>query len=78
MTTGQVAWCRQQTLTEPISASANPPCPRLPTTSGSASLAASSSTWAALPSVTIWCTVTPGGGLTSATAAFSALAASSR
>ena len=50
--------CRQRTLTEPISASANALCPRLPTTSRSASFAALSSTWAGMPSVTTWCTVT--------------------
>src|ERR1700722_9139911 len=48
-TTGQDACCTQCWLTEPSSASANPPCPRLPTTSKSASADASSSTWAAWP-----------------------------
>src|SRR6185437_6907332 len=39
-------------LTEPSSASVNPPCPRLPTTRRSASSEASSSTCAGLPSTT--------------------------
>src|ERR1022692_531180 len=40
-TTGHGAWCTQCMLTEPSSAPAKPPCPRLPTTSRSASAAAS-------------------------------------
>jgi hypothetical protein len=45
-TTGQGACCTQCMLTEPSSASAKPPCPRLPTTSRPAPSQASSSTWA--------------------------------
>ena len=62
-TTGQVAWCTQCWPTEPSRASANPPCPRLPTTSRSAPADASSSTRAALPSTTLVVIVTGSAGL---------------
>ena len=58
MTTGHRAWCTQCWLTEPSSASAKPPCPRLPTTSKSAPCAASIRTCAALPSRTVELTLT--------------------
>ena len=75
-TTGQVAWCTQCWPTEPSRAPANPPWPRLPTTSSSAPAEASSSARAALPSTTAGLIVAGSSGpATSAMAAATTCAA---
>ena len=64
ITTGHGAWWTQCWLTEPSSASENPPSPRLPTTSRSAPRAALSSTRGGLPSAAFAVTCTGAAGST--------------